>query len=175
MLLSLQADIDSISYMDKAGWPLPQPKKDQVSPLHHWKKNLPSIHLMVNNSPMACWSHKSNILVSLMSQNLSWSPHINSLCLKAKRQLGLLHRHFHNTDVSCRTQLYKSLVLPTLDYCSSLWWSSPTISHLQTWGSPAFCLASSCYPQYGSDSHSSTAGIFKLAFASMKREAKAEA
>ena len=41
--------------------------------------------------------------------------------LQTKRQIGLLHRHFHAGSPSCKSQLYKSLVLPILDYCSSLW------------------------------------------------------
>ena len=39
-------------------------------------------------------------------------------CSKAKRQVGLLHRHFHLAIPSVRTRLYKS---PTLDYCAPLW------------------------------------------------------
>ena len=56
-----------------------------------------------------------------ISSILSWIAHIDSVCSKAKRQVGLLHRHFHNASPPCKEQLYKSLVLPTLDYCSSLW------------------------------------------------------
>lgn len=56
-----------------------------------------------------------------ISSNLSWIAHIDSVCSKAKRQVGLLHRHFHNASPPCKERLYKSLVLTTLDYCSSLW------------------------------------------------------
>ena len=49
------------------------------------------------------------------------ASHIETVCCKAKRQIGLLHRHFHAGSPSCKSQLYKSLVLPILDYCSSLW------------------------------------------------------
>ena len=53
--------------------------------------------------------------------DLSWAAHIDIICCKAKRQIALLHRHFHAGSPSCKAQLYKSLVLPILDYCSSLW------------------------------------------------------
>ena len=56
-----------------------------------------------------------------ISSDLSWAAHIDTVCCKAKWQIGLLHRHFHAGSPSCKAQLYKSLVLPTLDYCSSLW------------------------------------------------------
>ena len=63
----------------------------------------------------------SNLLGVSVFSNLSWTAHIDSVCSKAKRQVGLLHRQFHNASPSCKDQLYKSLVLPILDYCSSLW------------------------------------------------------
>ena len=56
-----------------------------------------------------------------ISSDLSWAAHIDIVCCKAKRQIALLHRHFHAGSPSCKAQLYKSLVLPILDYCSSLW------------------------------------------------------
>ena len=65
--------------------------------------------------------HFSNLLGVSVSSNLSWTAHIDSVCSKAKRQVGLFHRHFHNMSPSCKDQLYKSLVLPTLDFCSFLW------------------------------------------------------
>ena len=56
-----------------------------------------------------------------ISSDLSWIAHIDFVCSKAKRQVGLFHQHFHNTIPPCKEKLYKSLVLPMLDYCSSLW------------------------------------------------------
>ena len=56
-----------------------------------------------------------------ISNDLSWAAHIDSVCCKAKRQIGMLYRHFYAGSPSCKAQLYKSLVLPILDYCSSLW------------------------------------------------------
>ena len=35
--------------------------------------------------------------------------------------IGLIYRLFHKAFPAALNQLYKSLVLPTLDYCSSLW------------------------------------------------------
>ena len=56
-----------------------------------------------------------------ISSDLSWATHIDIVCCKAKQQVGLLHWHFHAGSPSCKAQLYKSLVLPILDYCSFLW------------------------------------------------------
>ena len=57
----------------------------------------------------------------LISSDLSWGPHMDTLCSRARKQLGVLHRHFHSASSGALLRLYKSLVLPTLDCCSSLW------------------------------------------------------
>ena len=44
-----------------------------------------------------------------------------STCLKAKKQLGLIHRHYHQAPRVARERLYKPTVLPHLDYCACVW------------------------------------------------------
>ena len=56
-----------------------------------------------------------------ISQNLSWSLHMGNMCCKARRLLGYLYRCFTLADRACPSQLYRSLVLPVLSYCSSVW------------------------------------------------------
>ena len=80
----------------------------------------PPIVLTVDGS-VICKVPSVTYLGVSVSSDLSWTAHIDSVCSKAKRQVGLLHRQFHNASPSCKDQLYKSLVLPILDYCSSLW------------------------------------------------------
>ena len=58
----------------------------------------------------------------LLSANLSFSEHIQSMCMKARKILGLLYRRFYNnSDGSTLLQLYLSLVRPHLEYASSVW------------------------------------------------------
>ena len=57
----------------------------------------------------------------ILSKDLSWTRYINSICTDAKRRVGLLHRQFGLAGVPCLTQLYKTLILPFLDYCSCVW------------------------------------------------------
>ena len=47
---------------------------------------------------------------------------MNSVCMKATRILGLIFRKYHN-HASCSSllQLYKSLVVPHLEYASAIW------------------------------------------------------
>ena len=56
-----------------------------------------------------------------ISQNLSWSLHIGNTCCKARGLLGYLYRCFTLADRAYLSQLYRSLVLPVLSYCSSVW------------------------------------------------------
>ena len=58
----------------------------------------------------------------LLSANLSFSEHIQSMCMKARKILGLLYRRFYsNSDGSTLLQLYLSLVRPHLEYASPVW------------------------------------------------------
>ena len=67
----------------------------------------------------------------LLSSNLSWAPHISSICCKSRRILGLIFRHFHpHSSPSTIIKLYVSLVRPHLEYCSAIWApSSPSLCH----------------------------------------------
>ena len=66
----------------------------------------------------------------ILSSSLSWSPHISSVCLKSRKIIGLLFRHFSpHSSPSTIIKLYLSLVRPILEYGSIIWDpSSPTLS-----------------------------------------------
>ena len=64
----------------------------------------------------------------------SWSLHIQSICCKSRKLIGLLRRHFYpHSTPSVLFRLYNSLVRPHLEYCSCLWdpSSSASISSLE--------------------------------------------
>ena len=57
-----------------------------------------------------------------ISQDLSWNLHIAGTCSRARRLLGFIYRSFGGgTEPRALVRLYSSLVLPVLDYCSSIW------------------------------------------------------
>ena len=56
-----------------------------------------------------------------ISSNLTWGQHISNTCKKAKKHLGLLHQKFHQASPQVRSKLYSSVILPRLEYCSSVW------------------------------------------------------
>ena len=58
----------------------------------------------------------------LLSSDLTWTPHIESICSKARKLVGLLYRQFSNNanrDVLLR--LYTSIVRPHLEYAAEVW------------------------------------------------------
>ena len=117
--VDLQSDIDSIvNWVRLSGLQL-NTSKTQLLIVSRLQSR-PSLQLNVSGVPIS-ESHTVNYLGVTLSKDLSWATRIDQVCLKAKRQARLIYRHFYLASPICKSQLYKSLVLPTLDYCSSLW------------------------------------------------------
>ena len=58
----------------------------------------------------------------LFTSNLSWSRHIEWVCTKAKKILGLLYRRFYqHADQPTLRQLYISIVRPHMEYAAPVW------------------------------------------------------
>lgn len=58
----------------------------------------------------------------IVSTDLSWSLHLNTVIAKAYQQLGLIRRSFGNmSTTTTKTVLYLTLVRSKLTYCSQLW------------------------------------------------------
>ena len=58
----------------------------------------------------------------LLSSDLSWSAHIESICTKARKVIGLLYRRFYgNLDNHSLLELYSVLVCPHLEYAAPIW------------------------------------------------------
>ena len=58
----------------------------------------------------------------LLSSELSWSAHIESICTKSRKPIGLLYRRFYgNVDQQSLYSLYSALVRPNLEYAAPVW------------------------------------------------------
>ena len=67
----------------------------------------------------------------LVSSDLSWEPHYQSIIAKSNKLLGLLRRTFSNhNSINFKKQLYISLVCSQLLHCSVLW-KPHLIKHIQ--------------------------------------------
>ena len=83
--------------------------------------SLPEMELQLNGEPLQrVESYK--YLGLILSNNLSWSAHISSVCSKARQILGLLYRRFYScSGPDALKQLYLSLVRPHLEYVCQIW------------------------------------------------------
>ena len=84
------------------------------------RKPLNTYHLgeeVLSDSP------KTSDLGVSVSGNCTWNSHIEQMCAKANRVLGLVKRLCGRDirDVQTRKLLYTALVRPLLEYSSSLW------------------------------------------------------
>ena len=53
-----------------------------------------------------------------VSEDLSWAPHINIICDKARQMLAWVFSVFHTRSTEVMLTLFKSLVRSILKYCS---------------------------------------------------------
>ena len=81
----------------------------------------PTVPLLLGNLPLQK-VETFKYLGVLISQDMSWSSHIETTCSKAKKVLGLLYRKFYEcSNTETLVQLYLSLVRPHLEYACSVW------------------------------------------------------
>ena len=119
--VKLQMDIDKISsWVDHNNLSL-NPAKCKTMLLSR-KRNLSHPpQLLLNKAPLE-QVEAFKYLGVLISSDLSWSTHIDSICAKGKRLIGLLYRRF-STNVSSERliEMYKYLVRPHLEYAAPVW------------------------------------------------------
>ena len=81
----------------------------------------PSSPLLVNNTVLHM-AKEFKYLGVTFSSDASWTPHINTICLKSRKLVGMLFRKFYcHTDSHSLLKLYLSTVRPHLEYASSVW------------------------------------------------------
>ena len=65
--------------------------------------------------------HEAKYLGVLLSDDLQWAQHIQSITAKSNSILGLLRRNLHHCPAILREQAYIALIRSRLEYCSSVW------------------------------------------------------
>ena len=84
------------------------------------RRRMPALNIILNGHRVE--QVRSFILLGVsISEGLSWSGHINQVCSRSRCLLGFLYRSFGVARPPCLAKLYKALVLPVLDYCSTVW------------------------------------------------------
>ena len=58
----------------------------------------------------------------LVTSKLSWTDHINHICSKARKLVGMLYRQFYTwADTSTLLRIYLTCIRPHLEYVCQLW------------------------------------------------------
>ena len=77
--------------------------------------------LMLKGQQLHQVDYFKHLGLSLFS-NQSWSSHVENICSKARKLLGLLYRQYYQlAEPHTLLQLYLSLIHPHLEYASSVW------------------------------------------------------
>ena len=86
------------------------------------KKCPTSLHITIGNTSLERVSSYV-YLGFLITSSLSWTPHIQSICKRARKQLGLIYRQFYKANANTTTlkSLYITRVRPILEYGASIW------------------------------------------------------
>lgn len=117
----LQSDVSAIvAWIDSSLLSL-QPAKCCQMLISRKKNSLPPPCILVGGTPLTVVSSVRYLGLQFHS-DLSWSPHVANLCIKARKLIGLLYRRFgKHADSVTLLQLYKSFIRPHLEYCSIVW------------------------------------------------------
>ena len=112
-----QSDVDNIAdWVKDAGLRL-NANKSKVVVFSH-KQSRPAVIIKVDNTAVPVADSTCFLGVTITS-DLNWNTHVSNTCAKARQQLGIIHRTFNQSNSNTLSHLYRCLVLPTLDYCSS--------------------------------------------------------
>jgi hypothetical protein len=113
----LQSDLDSLFNWSR-DWQLPF-NVEKCKSLHYGKSN-PNYTYNMDSKPLDNIKTESDLGV-IFDNNLSFKVHINKMIGKANARVGMVKRCFNHLNTEALIVLYKTLIRPILEYCSSIW------------------------------------------------------
>ena len=91
--------------------------------LYSLSSNQRDIDIRINNDKIKrCFTVK--YLGILVDENLKWESHINYVCKKISRNIGIMGRVRYYLSPKELSLLYNAIVLPHLNYCAVIWGSA---------------------------------------------------
>ena len=96
----------------------------ELSHVSSWfNANKLTVHPDKSNTPIAL-VQELKFLGIIIHENLSWKPHITSICDKVAKVIGILSKlKRYLPSVTLKT-LYNSLFLPYINHCNLIWAST---------------------------------------------------
>ena len=117
----LQSDIDRISDWVSCNHLTLNSSKCKTMIISRKRNPAQPPQLILNGTPLE-QVETFKYLGVLLSSELSWSTHIESICTKARKLIGLLYRRFYgNVNQQTLYNLYTTLVRPYLEYAAPIW------------------------------------------------------
>ena len=77
----------------------------------------PNLSLMLNNSQLQRVGSNKHLGL-FFDENLTWTDHVSYICKKVSKKLGLLYKNKNVFNRVTLIRLYKSMILPVIDYGS---------------------------------------------------------
>ena len=103
------------------------------------KNSIPQLNLSLNGIPIEQVS-EFNFLGIVIDETLSWKPHLNKICTRISRSVGVIKRLSKTLPTHTLITLYNSLILPHIRYGILAWRSNITrIRKLQKKAVRAIC------------------------------------
>ncbi len=98
--------------------------QDEVTPNPNWQ-NLDQMWVEISNVRTREKYLERAVEMCLgvfLSSDMTWSAHVDSICSKARKPVGLLYRRFSaNVDNHSLLEMYKFLIRPHKEYAAPVW------------------------------------------------------
>ena len=118
--VTLQGDLDRLAKWEKRWGMQFHPEKCNILRIH--RKRHPSIYNYQLKGHKLNSETTTKYLGINISQNLSWNTHVDKISSKkGNSMLGFLRRNLRVNNEQAKTTVYKSLVRPSMEYCSTVW------------------------------------------------------
>ena len=82
---------------------------------------------VIKKRSLTAYSYTLNRVISAyylgltITSDLNWNKHINNITARANQSLGFVKRNVKTRSRLIKTKVYKALVRPRLEYCSTVW------------------------------------------------------
>ena len=117
--LILQNDLNKLKeWADKWGMKF-NPSKCEIMRICHNRTPLERFYTL--SGQVLKQVNKTKYLGVYISEDLSWTPHIEYTTAKANRALGLLRRNLKHCDKKIKESAYMSMVRSILEYACEIW------------------------------------------------------
>ena len=100
---------------DRSKFIIPHTRRKQVNPLE--------LNIFINHTPIA-QVQKRKFLRIIIHENLSWKPHITTVCDKVTKGIGIFSKSRRYLPLVTLKTLCNYVLLPYINYCNLIWLST---------------------------------------------------